>query len=99
MEAIKVNVSKQMDGYTFCILPSIRNKIKSWNPNFRPAKIISVDYEIKSGFEEYIGKFENWIYPVLLGIDDPKDLKEKVNEIQFVDSQTDKLLHSIIVEA
>ena len=94
MEAIKINVSKQMDGYTFWILPSIRQLIKSWSPNFHPANTISVAYDIKSNFD-----FNYGIYPTLLGINNQNDLIGRVNEIQFVDTQTGKVLHSHKVTA
>lgn len=48
MEAIRINVNKQMDGYTFSIAPSIRQLIKSWFPNAHPANNIFVAYDIKS---------------------------------------------------
>jgi len=34
------------------------------------------------------------IYPALLGIDNPNGLIEKVNEIQFIDTKTQKQIHS-----
>ena len=88
-----------MDGYTFSILPSIRQLIKSWSPNFRPANTIFVAYDTKSDFELYYGKLENNIYPALLGIDNQSDLVERINEIQFVDTKTGKVLHSHKVTA
>jgi len=94
METIKINVNKQMDGYTFTIAPSIRQLIKSWSQNFHPANIIFVAYDTKSDFESYYGKLERSIYPALLGVDSQSDLIEKVNEIQFIDMQTGEMLHS-----
>ena len=94
MEAIKINVNRQMDGYVFSIAPSIRQLIKSWYPNFRPANNIFVAYDTKSDFDLFYGKLESYIYPILLGIDNQSNLFEKVSEIQFVDTQTGKLLHS-----
>lgn len=38
MKAIKINVNKQMDGYTFSILPSVRDLIKKSLPGAMPAK-------------------------------------------------------------
>ena len=69
MEAIKINVNKQMDGYTFSIAPSIREMIKTWFPNAHPANNIFVSYDAKSDFEVYYGKLESYIYPALLGVD------------------------------
>jgi len=94
MEAIRISVNKQMDGYTFSIAPSIRQLIKSWFPNSHPANNIFVAYDTKSDFELYYGKLERFIYPALLGIDNQSDLNKKVEEILFVDTQTGNVLHS-----
>lgn len=99
MEAIKINVNKQMDGYTFSITPSIRQMIKDWFPNSHPANNIFVAYDIKSDFEVYYGKLESYIYPALLGVDSQNELQKKVNEIQFIDTQTGKVLHTHKVAA
>lgn len=40
MNEIKINVNKQMDGYTFSITPSIRQHIKRLFPNAHPANNI-----------------------------------------------------------
>jgi len=99
MEAIKINVNKQMDGYTFSIIPSIRQLIKSQFPNAHPANYIFVAYDTKSDFEIYYGKLENYICPALLGVDSQNDINRIVNEIQFIDTQTGKLLHSYKLSA
>ena len=97
MDTIKINVTKSMEGFIYVILPSMRSFIKSLNPNFRPARKISVKYDTKSDFKEYNGKIANWIYPILLGVDDPNDLKGKVSEITFVNTETDEVMNSIPV--
>ncbi len=99
MEAIRIDVNKQMDGYTFSIGPSIRQMIKSWFPNAHPANGIFVAYDTKSDFEGYYGKLESYIYPALLGVDNQTDLNKKVNEILFIDTQTGKVLHTYKVTA
>jgi hypothetical protein len=62
MNAIKINVNKQMDGYSFSITPSIRNLIKKLFPNANPANNIFVGYDTKSDFEIYVGRLESYIY-------------------------------------
>ena len=99
MEAIKISVNKQMDGYTFSITPSIRQMIKTWFPNSHPANNIFVAYDTKSDFEVYYGKLEAYIYPALLGVDSQNELRKRVNEIQFIDTQTGKILHTLNVAA
>ena len=99
MNTIKIRVSKQMDGYTFWTLPSARQIIKNMSPNFSPANTIFISYDIGSNFEHYYSKLERIIYPALLGIDSQNDLIEKVDEIQFIDTQTEEVLHSHKVTA
>ena len=99
MEAIRINVNKQMDGYTFSIAPSLRQLIKSWFPNSHPANYIFVGYDTKGDFEVYYGKLESYIYPALLGVDNQTELNKKVNEIIFFDTQTGKVLHTHKVSA
>jgi hypothetical protein len=93
MEAIKINVNKQLDGYTFSIAPSVRQLIKSWFPDSLPANSIFVAYDTKSDFQLYHGRLENHIYPALLGVDNQNDLNKKVDEILFIDTQTGDVLH------
>lgn len=99
METIRINVNKQMDGYTFSILPSMRQLIKSMFPNSHPAEVIFVAYDTKSDFNLYYGELEKVIYPVILGISDQSTLNEKVNEIQFFDTQTGNILHTYKLSA
>jgi hypothetical protein len=95
MNAIKISVNKQMDGYTFSILPSIRSFIQEKFPNAHPANNIFVGYDNKTDFEGNIGRLENYIYPVLLGVDSKDDLK-KLGEIQYIDVQTGAVIFKII---
>lgn len=89
MDAIRINVNKQLDGYTFSTTPSIRELIKKIFPNSHPANNIFIAYDTKSDFELYVGNLENYIFPVLLGIDNKNDL-EKIEQIEYVDTQTGK---------
>jgi hypothetical protein len=94
MNAIKINVNKQMDGYSFSITSSIRDFIKKLFPNAHPANNIFVGYDTKSDFEVYVGKLESHIYPALLGMDNANDLSQ-FGEIQFIDTQTGNVLHKL----
>lgn len=94
MNAIRINVNKQMDGYSFTITPSIRDFIKKLLPNAQPANSIFVGYDIKSGFDTYVAKLESHIYPALLGVYNRKDLNS-LDEIQFIDTQTGNILHKV----
>ena len=99
MDIIEIRVNRQMDGYTFSILPSVRQLIKSWFPDAHPANNIFVGYDTKSDFELYYWKLESYIYPALLGIDDKSALKGKVEEIRFIDTQTGNVLHDYKLSA
>ena len=88
-----------MDGYTFSIAPSIRQLIRSWFPDAHPANNIFVAYDTKSDFELYYGKLETYICPALLGVSNQNDLNKKIDEIQFIDTQTGEVLHSHKVSA
>lgn len=83
-----------MDGYSFSITPSIREFIKKLFPNAHPANNIFVGYDTRSDFEIYYGKLENHIFPALLGVDNENDLR-KIDEIQFIDTQTGGVLHKV----
>jgi len=94
MSAIKINVNKQMDGYSFSITPTIREFIKKLFPNAHPANNIFVGYDTKSDFEIYVGKLESHIYPALLGMENERDLNQ-LGEILFIDTQTGNVLHKV----
>ena len=94
MNAIRINVNKQMDGYSFSITPSIRDYIRKLFPNAHPANNIFVGYDTKSDFEIYVGRLESYIYPALLGVDNENDLS-KLDEIHFIDTQTGNILHKV----
>jgi len=64
MNAIRINVNKQMDGYAFSTTPSSRALIRKLSPNAHPANTIFVGYDTKSDFEVYIGKLENTSIPL-----------------------------------
>jgi hypothetical protein len=94
IDTIKINVNKQMEGYSFSITPSIRDFIKKIFPNAHPANNIFVGYDTKSDFEVYVNKLESHIYPALLGVDNENDLNQ-FDDIQFIDTQTGSILHKL----
>jgi hypothetical protein len=94
MYAIRISVNKQMDGLTFSITPSLRAFIKKLFPNSHPANRIFVAYDTKSDFEDQYKRLETYIYPALLGLDKADDLK-KINEIEFIDTQSGAVLHKV----
>src|SRR5690349_5120444 len=94
MIPIKINVNKQIDGYSFSITPTIRDFIKKLFPDAHPANNIFVGYDTKSDFEIYVGRLESYIYPALLGVDKDSDLL-KLDEIQFIDTQTGNIIHKV----
>lgn len=94
MTAIRINVNKQMDGYTFSITPAIRAFVKKLFPDAQPANIIFVSYDTKSNFENYYSRLENYIFPALLGVENQNDL-QKLDEIEFIDTLTGEILHKV----
>jgi len=90
MTAIKINVYKQLDGYNFSLSPSIRDIIKKLFPGSHPANNIFVGYDTKSDFESFNGRLEQYIYPALLDVEKER-LKEQVETIEFINSETGKI--------
>lgn len=95
MESIKIYVSKNMEGYSFRILPSTRKLIKDLIQNSKPAVGIYISYEIKSDFESFYPNIENQIYPALLGIKEQSDLLGKFNSIEFIDTSNNQIIHKL----
>ncbi len=95
MDLIKVLVNKKMDGYTFSILPSVREYVKQLSPDAHPASTIFVAYDAKSDFEFNNGKLEKFILPALLGLQSFEEL-DRFLPINFVDTFTDKVLYQIM---
>ena len=94
MSPIRISVNKQMDGLTFSLTPSLRELIRKLFPDSHPANRIFVAYDTKSDFEKQYQQLETSIYPALLGINKEEDLK-KINEIEFVDTQSGAVLHTV----
>jgi hypothetical protein len=94
INSVQIRVNKQMDGFTFAILPSTRSFIKSMIPNSYPADRVFVAYNIREDFGKYLEKIENYIYPVLLGVENKEELK-KLNSIEFIDTHTNTTLHKL----
>ncbi len=94
MSSIEITVNKQLNGFTFAIMPSMRELIRKLSPGSQPANTIFVSYDVQSDFESNISQLENYIFPALLGIKNLKDL-EQINEIEFIDPHTRNVLHSV----
>ncbi|MFN8395107.1 MAG: hypothetical protein U0176_10700 [Bacteroidia bacterium] len=94
MHTVEVLVNRQVNGYNFVLLPSIRELIKRLVPNAQPANNIFVGYDLKTPFDQNLSKVEAYIYPALLGVENREDLKS-IGTINFIDTQTQSLLHSI----
>jgi hypothetical protein len=94
VEAININVNKQIDGYTFSMLPSIREKITSLFPDARPANLIFVGFDTNSNLDDHIDKLESYIYPALLGVQTQIELQQKVNLITFTDTNSGAIIQT-----
>lgn len=96
MSAIKINVHKQLDGYSFSLSPTVRERVKNIFPNAHPANNIFVGYDVKSDFEHYFAQLENYIFPALLGVTESNNL-EMLGDIEFVDMLTGQVLHQVVL--
>jgi len=94
MDTIKIDVNKQMDGFTFSIGVAARQEVKKEFPNAYPANLIYINYDTNSGFEKWYGNIEINIFSALLGINNRDDIK-KIKKIIFIDNLTDEILHTI----
>lgn len=87
MNAIRIIVYKEMDGFTFSILPSVRDFIKNLFPGSHPANRVFIGYDMTSGFDILQSGIEKQIYPTLLGVD-KEQLKKQIDKIEFINYQT-----------
>jgi hypothetical protein len=94
MENLTINVSKQLDGFTFSLTPLTRQTIQKEFPSANPIQSIFVAFDVKSNFEQLYGKIQKYIYPALTGIPDNNDDFKKIEKIKFVDPLTNKELYS-----
>jgi len=87
MNAIRIIVNKQRDGFTFSILPSVKDFIKNLFPDSHPANTVFIGYDTASGFDVLQSGIEKQIYPALLGVDN-EQLKKQIDKIEFINYQT-----------
>jgi len=87
MNAIRIIVHKEMDGFTFSILPSVRDFIKNLFPESHPAARVYIGYDMTSGFDVLQSGIEKQIYPTLLGVE-KEQLKKQIDKIEFINYQT-----------
>jgi hypothetical protein len=94
MTSFKIYVSKQLDGYSFTLLPSVKESILKKFPDANPANNIFVTYDLKNDYSIQYGKLERYIFPALLGLNVNDDLEE-IDKLEFVDSLTGNVLHKM----
>ena len=87
MNAVRITVNREMDGFTFSILPSVRDFIYKLFPGSHPASRIFIVYDMKSVFDLLQSGIEKQIYPTLIGVDN-EQLNKQVDKIDFVNSNT-----------
>lgn len=86
---IVINVSKQIDGYSFSLSSLTKRIINDLIPTAKSANIISVNYDVNSSFENKLINLCDLLYIPLLGI-----VKEELiffGEIIFVDSELNEI--------
>lgn len=79
-----VQVSKDLDGYTFSLPPQSVEVILEKKPDANPIRNIFISYNTHDDFEKLKGKLEQYILPALTDLSE--DELEKIRVKVFVDS-------------
>lgn len=93
-ETINIDVVRQLDGLNFSLSPSSLKKLKSIFPDAAPINSIFVNSDNYVDFKEYIGRIEDHLFPILLGISNDKTLKKRA-KIRFVNPENSKTLYLV----
>ena len=83
MEKITIYYGIQGNGVSFGLALDDYNAIKQQFPNAQPAKGVFVEYDFRTNFADYRPHLEGYVFPALVGLADPTDLK-KFERIEFV---------------
>lgn len=83
MEKLTIRYGYTGNGVVFTIKWRDLIALKQLFPDARPAERIFVEYEMRSGFENYRIQLENYVFPALVGFFNPDDLK-KIKVVEFV---------------
>lgn len=94
MDALKIEVSKQMDGFVFGLDPLVQRDLMKAFPKLHPLKSIFVSYDTKSDWTNLYARLQKHIFPALIGLDDATDLKGKLHEVNFVEAVTERSIHT-----
>jgi hypothetical protein len=94
MTAIQINVSRNFDGITYSLLPSIREMIRKLYPKSHPASRVFVAYDKDIDLQHTLNEPLNHIYPTLIGVPD-KGLALNLQAVEFEDSDTGKVLKKV----
>ncbi len=94
MDTLKIEVSKQMDGFVFGLDPRVQRELSIAFPLLKPLKSIFVSYDTKSDWTNLYARLQKHIFPALVGIDDATDWHGKIREVRFVEAVTDRSIHT-----
>ena len=94
MNLLKINITKQGNGYNFGISPMTRQEIKARFPNAKPIGHIYVSAEDKWDFEQIHGSLAAHVLPFLTGLERAQ-LESFADVALFVNSLTNKTEHQI----
>ena len=83
MEKITIYYGIQGNGVSFGLALDDYNAIKQQFPDAQPAKGVFVEYDFRTNFADYRPHLEGYVFPALVGLADPTDLK-KFERIEFV---------------
>lgn len=92
-EPLKVIVSQDLEGYTFSLPPSSKEKILSKFKESRPVRSVFIGFDVKQSFETIHGKIEHHILPALTDLNERQ--LEELGEIQLINAQTNSIIKSV----
>jgi hypothetical protein len=77
MDTLKIEVSKQMDGFVFGLDPRVQRDLSLAFPLLKPLKSIFVSYDTKSDWTNLYSRLQKHIFPALVGLDDAAEWRGK----------------------
>ncbi|MEK7253423.1 MAG: hypothetical protein AAB316_01655 [Bacteroidota bacterium] len=98
MDTVQINVTRQMDGLNFYLDPLENRAIIREFPQSHPLPGIFIAVERKENPDFIYDRVAKFILPVLVGIENEKDLK-KIRQLKFIEPVSEKVIKTIKFEA
>ncbi|MEK7253309.1 MAG: hypothetical protein AAB316_01070 [Bacteroidota bacterium] len=97
-DSIKIKVSKQMDGYNFSLDPLEEDALLEAFPSAQPLGKIFVAFDKNGNVELLYDRVSKYIFPALVGIENPKDLK-KIKRLEFMNPYPETIIRTVNLNA